>query len=82
MGKEASKYLEKKFCEKFSVVYKEMEGEIEKSLNETITKLDKEFLKLSSKKNLLCGSTILVCIIKGSQIYFANVGDSRAIGLK
>uniref|UniRef100_A0A6B2L3N8 protein-serine/threonine phosphatase n=1 Tax=Arcella intermedia TaxID=1963864 RepID=A0A6B2L3N8_9EUKA len=49
------------------------------AINDAFLKVDNEFLRISKTQGLKDGSTAIVVIIKGNQIYVANTGDSRAI---
>eukprot|EP01091_Cochliopodium_minus_P019082 TRINITY_DN7908_c0_g1_i1.p1 TRINITY_DN7908_c0_g1~~TRINITY_DN7908_c0_g1_i1.p1 ORF type:complete len:269 (-),score=41.73 TRINITY_DN7908_c0_g1_i1:87-893(-) len=80
-GLQGSSYLKKNFPKKFLHYYKSKHS-IEDCLTDSINDLEKEFLDYCKSKNMNSGSTILIGIIKDMDLYLANVGDSRAIGLK
>lgn len=54
-------------------------GNIEKALTEGFDKTDKLILKRAEKEKWSHGTTSVVCVIIGDDLYIANTGDSEAV---
>ncbi|XP_063415555.1 probable protein phosphatase 2C T23F11.1 isoform X3 [Mytilus trossulus] len=55
------------------------QGNISDSIRRGFLALDEEMMKDELMKDELAGTTAVIAIIKGSDIYCGNVGDSRAV---
>mmetsp|Transcript_8655 Transcript_8655/g.13152 ORF Transcript_8655/g.13152 Transcript_8655/m.13152 type:complete len:418 (+) Transcript_8655:34-1287(+) len=52
---------------------------IEQALTEAFLRADQRFLKQAIKRNNYSGSTACVCFVRNTDLYTANIGDSRAV---
>lgn len=55
------------------------DGKFEKALKQAFLDIDVAMLEEECLRDELSGSTAVVSLLKGNQLYVANVGDSRAI---